>query len=162
MMKYVSLLLENKEYIRTLRKISAYERERIYCKHDFAHLMDVARLMWQRALEDNLRLDKEMVYLAALLHDVGRIKEYEEGISHDAAGRELAGEILLHIGYPTEKTPDILEAIGMHREKENVSASPLCGLLKEADKMSRPCFFCEAADSCKWSEGKKNKTENWR
>ncbi len=161
MMKYVSQLLENEEYKGALEKIGACERERVYCRHDFTHLMDVARLMWQRVLEEHVKLDKEQVYLAALLHDIGRVREYEEGISHDTAGKELAGEILVHIGYPPGPAEDILEAIGRHREDEG---GPLLlgALLRDADKKSRPCFYCAAADRCKWSQDERNTEKSWQ
>ena len=71
--------------------------------------MDVARLAQIRNLKEQLGLDEEMIYLYALLHDIGRMKEYEQGISHAAASAEFAGEIFATIGYPKEKGAIILE-----------------------------------------------------
>lgn len=164
-MKYVAALLNDQTYIQKLHQIEVYEQDRIYCRHGFSHLMDVARLSWQYAMERRLKADKEQLYLAALLHDIGRADEYQYGISHEAAGKRLAGEILLHIGYPEEKTAEILAAIEGHRgeaDRGEDKTAGLAELIKEADHLSRPCFFCQAADSCKWSSERKNRKENWR
>ncbi len=60
--------------------------------------------------------EKETVYLAALLHDLGRIQEYEEGIPHQQAGAKLARQLLCRIGYPKEKLELVVEAIEGHRD----------------------------------------------
>ena len=39
-------------------------------------------------MEDQLPLDKEIVYGAALLHDIGRDRQYEEQIPHHQASAE--------------------------------------------------------------------------
>lgn len=160
-MEYVARLLRNEEFLGVVRELEVREENRVYCRHDFTHLMDVARLGYLYALEEGITLDKEQFYLAALLHDIGRAEEYESGISHAEAGKKLAGEILLHIGYPGEKIPEILAAIGEHRGGKTAGKG-LSGLLKRADKESRPCFACKAADTCKWSVEKRNKPENWQ
>lgn len=113
-------------------------------------------------------MDEEMIYLYALLHDIGRMKEYEQGISHAAASAEFAGEIFATIGYPKEKGDIICRAILAHRREtceelhgEKLWQTAFTQLMKWADKASRMCFACEAADSCKWSEEEKNKPETW-
>ena len=79
--------------------------------------MDVARLAQIRNLKEQLGLDEEMIYLYALLHDIGRMKEYEQGISHAAASAEFAGEIFATIDYPKEKGDIICQAILAHRRE---------------------------------------------
>lgn len=158
-------LLRNKEFLERMRELEIRERDRVYCRHDFSHSMDVARLGYLYALEEGLALDKEQFYLTALLHDIGRIDEYRYGISHAEAGKKLAGEILLHIGYPAEKIPAILSAIGGHRGDVSAGKTEgeiLSGLLKRADQKSRPCFACHAADTCKWSVERRNTPESWQ
>ena len=115
-MEYVARLLKDKKFLDSLKELEEREADREYCRHDFAHFMDVSRLGWLYALEEGIALDKEQLYLMALLHDIGRIEEYEHGISHAEAGKKLAGEILLHIEYPKEKISEILSAIGEHRD----------------------------------------------
>ena len=52
--------------------------------------MDVARIAYIENLEAQLGLEKEDIYIAALLHDLGRVDEYESGIGHHIAGRKRA------------------------------------------------------------------------
>lgn len=160
-MKYVARLLKDKEFLNSLKELEEREADRAYCRHDFTHLMDVARLGWMYALEEGIAVDKEQFYLMALLHDIGRIEEYKHGISHAEAGKKLAGEILLRIEYPKEKIPEILSAIGAHRDSL-ANGEVLSEILRRADKESRPCFYCMAKDTCKWSMEKRNTPEGWQ
>ena len=165
-MRYVAALLEDKIFLETIDAIERLEDQRVYCRHGFAHLMDVARLACMSNAENGRVLEEEQIYLAALLHDIGRAEEYENGISHATTGKRLAGEILLRIGYPHKKAQLILSAIEEHRGKHAVlqqnEQSELQSLIYKADKRSRACFLCKAADSCKWSIDQKNKAEDWR
>lgn len=175
-MEYVARLLHQEQYRENVKKIACLEADRIYCRHNMEHFMDVARLAQIRNLKEQLGLDEEMIYLYALLHDIGRMKEYEQGISHAAASAEFAGEIFATIGYPKEKGDIICRAILAHRREtgeetceemhwktheETFREEVFTQLMKWADKASRMCFACEAADSCKWSEEEKNKPETW-
>lgn len=174
-MKYVALLLEQNSYQELLSRLEKLEENRKFCKHGLNHLMDVARVAWIRCLEERLPYEKEAVYLFALLHDIGRVKEIEEGISHAEASAQYAGEILMHIGYPARDRERIVEAILGHRgDRDNHSLSDgECGrgtdsipdfaaLMKWADKTSRPCFHCEASRECNWKEEKKNTAACWQ
>lgn len=158
-------LLRNKEFLERMRELEIRERDRVYCRHDFSHSMDVARLGYLYALEEGLALDKEQFYLTALLHDIGRIDEYRYGISHAEAGKKLAGEILLHIGYPAEKIPAILSAIGGHPGRcfcwKDGGRDPVRAFEKGGSKIP-PCFACHAADTCKWSVERRNTPESWQ
>lgn len=175
-MEYVARLLHQEQYWKTVKEIARLEADRIYCRHNMEHFMDVARLAQIRNLKEQLGLDEEMIYLYALLHDIGRMKEYEQGISHAAASAEFAGEIFVTIGYPKKKGDIICRAILAHRREtreetceetheemheETLREAAFTQLMKWADKASRMCFACEAEDSCKWSEEEKNKPENW-
>lgn len=162
-MKYVAALLEDTTFLNTIEEIETLEATRIYCRHGFAHLMDVARLACMNNAQNGNLVEEEQIYLAALLHDIGRAEEYKNEISHAIAGKRLAGEILLRIGYPMEKTQLILTAIEGHREVDLVDGSfELKRFIYDADKKSRTCFLCKAKDSCKWDEDKKNKPGEWR
>ena len=50
----------------------------------------------------------------------------------------------------------IVSAILRHRLPETGSQNDLAGLLYRADKASRLCMFCGAAEACNWSQEKKN------
>lgn len=141
-------IIEHPLYVETLNRIEELERDRIYCGHNLSHLLDVARIMYIRALEEKLDIPRETVYAAALLHDIGRAEEYERGIAHDEAGARLAEVILTDCGYEKAVREQIIEAIGEHRGE---AAGELGRLLHWADKVSRICMRCEAADTCKWT-----------
>ena len=65
----------------SVEQIRILEQERIFCKHNPQHFLDVARLAWIENLEKNLEISKELIYAAAFLHDIGRHLQYQEGNS---------------------------------------------------------------------------------
>lgn len=137
-------------------KISELEKDRIFCLHDTSHFLDVARLAYIENLERNLNISKELIYAAALLHDIGRHLEYTENIPHDKASAMIAGNILKDCGFDTQEQSIIVTAIAQHRTAEAAGKDDLAGLIYRADKKSRPCLFCKAEKICNWSIQKKN------
>ena len=113
--------------------------------------------MYILALEEGSYLEQDIIYATALLHDIGRLWEYEKGIPHEQASVEIAKEFLTKYGYKAEEIQIITKAIGTHR-KEVMKENALADYLYQADKLSRNCFVCKAKDRCKWSEEKKNAT----
>lgn len=156
-MEYVRKLLQETDYLHQLEKLEELEKERRFCRHGLEHVLDVARIAWIQVLEKQLSFEKEKVYLTSLLHDIGRNLEYQEGIPHHEAGRKMAEAYLSQIGYPKEKCIDVIEAIGEHRNKEKLNGD-FIKIIKEADSISRNCFFCKVSGECKWSEERKNQT----
>ena len=193
-------LLRETEYLNYIEKLERLEADRVFCRHGLSHLLDTARIAWIRVLEaqasrcglsgepegtqerpvsscgEEALPEKEIVYLTALLHDLGRIQEYEEGVPHQRAGASLARQLLCRIGYPQKKTELIAAAIEGHRggmkrrapeadrENRGVEApgqndapEPLRQLLYWADKRSRNCFCCGARAECKWEPEKRNR-----
>ena len=158
-MIYSDRLLSNPRYLDLLARIEKAEQERIFCGHDLDHFMAVARIGRIINCEDKLGLDPDDIYLAALLHDVGRLKEYEDGIPHDEAGVPIAASFLEEISYPEEERATILEAVSGHRSaNEQDEDGLLTKLIRRADKLSRPCFSCPARAQCNWPESQKNKS----
>lgn len=141
-------ILQNKRYKEHLERVKSLEKTRIYCKHEMTHFMDVARIAYILNLEEKSGIDKEIIYATALLHDIGRWVEYERGIDHALASKELACDILKDCGFKEEERIIICQAIGRHRIKEN-HPSTLSYYLYQADKLSRPCISCESIASCK-------------
>ena len=107
-------------------------------------------------LEANQEISKERIYAAALLHDIGRHIQYENGTPHQIAGLPIAEQILTDCGFYSEEMKEILYAIENHRNKEMLKRNDLAGILYRADKMSRCCFGCRAEKECNWSTEKKN------
>lgn len=138
------------------RRTMLAERERPFCLHQMAHALDVARIAYIRVLERKMPFRKEVVYAAALLHDIGKAVQYETGEAHELAGARIATQILTDIeGFSALEKTAMVAAVAQHRRYAEES-SPLGKLLFEADKASRPCFACPAARECSWSEEKKN------
>lgn len=135
------------------------EKDRIYCCHGFEHFMDVARIGYIVILENSLSIPKEIMYSAALLHDIGRFKQYEDSAHHTLAGAEIAKIILADCGFSKEEIKYITDAILCHGiDTEDIST--LSGVLAYADKKSRMCMQCDAIDTCKWKREEMNlKTE---
>lgn len=141
----------------SVERIAQLEVTREFCRHDVTHFLDVARLAWIENLERGLGVPKEEIYAAALLHDIGRHLQYENGIPHDEASVQLGGRILEDCGFSPEAKARILEAIGGHRSMDVKMRDDLCGVIYRADKGSRMCLLCGAQKACNWSEEKKNR-----
>lgn len=153
-MERVNLVLKNQLFKDTLARIDSLESERIFCRHGMDHLLVVARIAYINALENELCIDKERIYTAALLHDIGRATEYENGELHAAAGTRIAEKILSQCDFFNDEKDYILCAISAHNNHD--STNELGELLRSADKLSRNCFCCGAIDKCKWSVQKMN------
>ena len=137
-------------------KILDLERERIFCCHDTSHFLDVARIAWIENLEKRLAISREMIYAAAMLHDIGRHLQYMQGVPHDEGSVSIESDILKDSGFDEKEQAEILSAIRMHRNPDAASRDDLAGIIYRADKKSRICAFCSASDKCNWPESKKN------
>ncbi len=140
---------------------AAKERERIFCKHGIAHVLDVARIAYILNCEEEHLVSKDMIYAAALLHDIGRHVQYETGEKHAFVSARLAPEILNDCGYEEGEIAEIVDAICHHSDKTETGDKGLRTLIAKADRMSRACFACQASEECKWSKEQKNSTIPW-
>ena len=134
------------------------EKNRIFCGHGWEHLLNTARIAYILSLEEGLNIDKEYIYAAALLHDIGRLRQYTDGIPHETAGAEIGAEILSECGFTKEESDLIIGAIISHRDAKAWRTGLLAGVLYRADKLSRECWDCSAKQQCNWSDEKKNLT----
>lgn len=158
---------ENRNRIRELQahplfrelceKLREAERERIFCRHTMEHFLDVARLMYIYSLEDGAGIKKDVIYAAALLHDIGRYEQLCCGTPHDIAGARIAAEIMKDCGFTGEEIQSVQNAVlGHRREASAAGEDRLAAYLYRADKNSRNCFSCPARAECSWPEEKKN------
>ncbi|MBC8062521.1 MAG: HD domain-containing protein [Clostridiaceae bacterium] len=154
-MNRIRNIIENKKYIRCIKKNEKGEKNRIYCKHTLEHFVDTARIAYIISLEKGLNIDKEIIYASALLHDIGKWKQYESGIPHEIASSAIAKTILLECDFNSEEISLITEAIDNHRTKVE-NPFDLNGILALADKLSRNCFYCTVKGKCNWNDEKKN------
>lgn len=119
--------------------------------------MDVCRILYIEVLERNLAYGKDVAYAAGLLHDIGRLRQYEDGIPHERSGLLLAEQILTASGYEKQERRLVLRAIAQHRTADP-QGEGLDALLYRADKRSRPCYFCRVQTFCHWPDERKNQT----
>ena len=156
-MKRVNAILRHPLFAEKLRLLDTLEAERAFCRHDLTHLLDVARLMWIDVLERGLDLERDVVYAAALLHDLGRAEQIESGIPHEDAGAMLAERILPDAGFTAEETKTVIAAIRGHRGSAPADAREMLGeILYRADKACRLCWCCGVREACNWPEERKN------
>lgn len=155
-MDRVNQIWKHPLYQTELHKLQLLEADREFCRHTPEHFLDVARLAYIRAIEENYSVSKELIYCTALLHDIGRARQYEDGTPHDEAGAVIAEQILKELGFSPEEIQAIVSAIRGHRAETNQTI--LGQLIYRADKKSRNCFSCKAEPECYWSSAKKNMT----
>lgn len=155
-MDKINEILTNDKYKKELKEINELEKERIFCKHNLEHFLDVARIAYIMCLERNLQYSKDVIYAIALLHDIGRAEQYKnKNISHDEAGIAIAKDILAETSYTEEEKNIILKGIYSHRDdNEHIE---ILNIIYKSDKVSRMCFNCNAEDKCYWDYEKKNK-----
>lgn len=153
-MEWVEAIRRHPRFQEEYARLWAAEENRVFCRHTMEHLLAVARLMYIYNLEEGAGLSKELIYAAALLHDVGRYQQIAEGTPHHIAGARLAGEILTDCGFSPEERQQIQEAILAHRAGNG--GSLLAAYLYRGDKRSRACFACPAEPECNWPDEKKN------
>ena len=156
-MQRINEILNQDSYREYLKRNEEAERERKFCHHDMGHFLDVARIASIINLEEDYGLSGELIYAAALLHDIGRWQQYEDGTPHEKASAVLAPDILVKCGFNKEESELIVTAISRHRDSEIKEDKDLNGLLYRADKLSRPCFACKAEKDCNWKNEKKNR-----
>lgn len=153
-MDRINLILKNKVFLENYKIIEKYEIDRIFCKHNLSHFLDVARIMYIKNLEENLDFNKEIIYAIALLHDIGRSLEYTKNIKHNKASKDLAHIILSECNFSESEIEIIVSSIIAHNNFDHIAINKL---LREADKLSRNCFDCLSLKDCNWDEERKNK-----
>lgn len=175
-MKRVNLIYNHPVFQEKFQALQEAEKDRKFCRHTLEHFMDVARLMYIDALEHDFSISKELIYATALMHDIGRIDQIEQGTPHEQAGAVLCDVILTDCGFSEEETEVVKAAILHHRNEPSGNLSDkklcdkdifdekkivcekdhLCEILYRADKKSRNCFACEMKEECNWDEEKMN------
>src|SRR5699024_719749 len=93
-MKRVNAIFRHPLYQAYYRRLEELEQDRIFCRHQMTHLLDTARIAYIRNLEARLGLDREVIYAAAILHDIGKSLQYKDKIPHEISGEKIAAEIL--------------------------------------------------------------------
>lgn len=160
-------VLEHATYQDRLAKLALMEEQRVFCKHDLEHSLEVARIALQVARGNDLQISEDVIKTTALLHDMGRVEQYEQGVSHVEASVAFAREILLLLDTDNTMIDVICDAIQNHSRRDlakerfaNAFAiSTLKELISHADQFSRKCYMCRAYDACKWHPEEKIQKE---
>lgn len=155
-MERVNRIVQHEDYRYALTRMASLEKYRRFCRHDMEHFLSVARLMLLLADREGLPPETDLFYAAALLHDIGRTAQYENGIAHTDASARLAEAILPACGYNESETVRLSLAIRAHNSKVDTN-DRLTRLLQQADHLSRNCFCCPAQEDCYWPETRRNK-----
>lgn len=155
-MERVNKIIRHELYIEHLARIEELEIDRIYCHHDMVHFLDVARIAMIISHEDNIDAPVELVYAAALLHDIGRDVQYETGSLHEVESAKIAPYILRECDFSQEEIKQIVEAIREHGNEQSKYRRDLTGIIYRADKLSRKCFNCKSVDTCHKAVEKRN------
>ena len=71
---------------------------------------------WSVALaeRDGIRFDPELLYVAALLHDIGLVPKFDSGACFESDGAAVAADLAAHEGWPQERRRALAEAIRLH------------------------------------------------
>lgn len=158
-MEIIEEIRKHPLYAENYKKLQQAEKERKFCRHQMEHFLAVARIAYIFNLERNLGIRKEVIYAAAILHDIGKYRQYTQGIPHERASAGIAEIILNELpgqAFSGDEKQAILQAVSGHRKKRE-HMEVLEELLYTADKCSRSCFACESEPECSWGEEKKNR-----
>lgn len=130
------------------------------------HLVPVVE--YAGKLADEMGGDKEVILLAAWLHDIGSIIYGRE--DHHITGAKIAGEKLAELNYPVEKIELVEKCILNHRgSQKNKGISIEEQIVAEADTMSnfdniagifKAAFVYENLDQGEAKESVRKKLEN--
>ncbi len=153
-MENVNIILNHPKYKSLLEELNYLENDRKFCNHTLEHFLDVARIAYITVLEKGLNYSKDMIYSIALLHDIGRVLEYNNGVDHHEGSVIIAEELLQDTSFNKEEKALIIKSIKEHRKE---SEDELSKIIYKSDKLSRNCFNCRAYKECYWKEDKKNK-----
>lgn len=158
-MPRLNAVVNHELYRKYYERIRACEENRIFCCHQMDHLLDVARIAYIKNLEEGLGFEKELLYTAAVLHDIGKSFQYREQIPHELAGEKVARRILSSLPeefqFTEEEQELICTAIKGHRRRRE-DMKPIEALFYESDKRSRMCLSCPAEKKCNWDKEEKN------
>ncbi len=130
------------------------------------HFMSVAKYAGE--LADELGGDKEVILIAAWLHDIGSIIAGRE--DHQITGAKIAEKKLEELNYPAGKIELVKKCVLNHRgSQNNIRESLEEQIVAEADAMSnfdniagifKAAFVYENKNQCEAKESVRKKLEN--
>ena len=122
----------------THRLIEDFVREQLEKNGKGAHTFDHSRRVYALSMRigKDSGADLKVLGAAALLHDIGRSKEDETGISHSILSGEMSQEFLRDMGFSDDEIDKVVDAIRTHRFSEGIEPNSLEGkILSDVDKL---------------------------
>jgi len=121
------------------RRIKEIVEKELSCSaHAMEHVMRVYNLCLHLAKYES-GIDLDILKTAALLHDIARVKEFQDktgSIDHAILGAEMAAEILRKHGYSKEEIDLVKHCIAAHRFRGKVKPQTReAKILFDADKL---------------------------
>lgn len=102
--------------------------------HDISHVLRVTESASEIAIHEGA--DLETAVLAALLHDIKRPEEDVTGMDHAECGARYASQLLDEMGFGSQLTREVSEAIKAHRySSETKPFSISARILQDADRL---------------------------
>lgn len=126
------------EKYQKIKKIAEEDLKRCDAGHDINHALRVYDLCLK--LSQGVKgVDLEVLQIAALLHDIGGLKELEDKtgkICHARESAKMTQKILENFKYPQEKIDKIIHCILAHRHRTGVKPETReAKILFDADKL---------------------------
>lgn len=113
-------------------------KELSHSHHDLEHVERVHDLCVYIAGYEQ-KVDLDILKTAALLHDIARVREFEDKrgiVDHATLGAEMAEEILRRLNYPEKKIAQVKHCITVHRYRRNRKPHTVeAKILFDADKL---------------------------
>jgi uncharacterized protein len=121
------------------QKIEEIVARELSCSaHAMEHVMRVFNLCLHLAAHEP-SVDLDVLKTAALLHDIARVKEFNDktgSIDHSALGAEMADEFLRTLSYSEEKIAHVKHCIAAHRFRGEIKPQTReAKILFDADKL---------------------------
>ena len=104
--------------------------------HGYPHVLRVRKLALWIASKCKCNVDYEVLELASILHDIGRISPESKNLNHALVSAKIAEAILGLMGYPKDKMSKVVNAIASHSYSLNVEPRSMeAKILSDADKL---------------------------
>ncbi|MHA2146924.1 MAG: HD domain-containing protein [Candidatus Thorarchaeota archaeon] len=103
-----------------------------------AHTLDHTTRVYALCMKigEELNANLRVLGAAALLHDVGRAREEETGISHSILSGEMGRGVLSESGFKDVEIDQVVDVIRTHRFSEGIEPNSLEGeILSDVDKL---------------------------
>jgi uncharacterized protein len=121
-----------------IERIDSFVEQEMTQSDAGAHAYDHVKRVFSLAMRIGTILGANLRVLgaAALLHDVGRARENETGVSHSIVSGEMSVEILEEVGFTQDEIQSVRDVIRTHRFSEGLTPTSLEGeILSDADKL---------------------------